>query len=112
MEDIKFVKILLYIICGLVSIVLVLGYFAFKKDNSAELKALHEQNVRITKQLDSLSITMASKLDSIKVIEKKTTNTKTIYQRDIFHVWDVSDKDSLAEIIRAQMNSLKNPKID
>ena len=112
MEDLKLIKNLLFVICGLVALVLVLGYFALKKDNGAEFKALVQQNIQITHKLDSLGTTINGRMDSIKVLEKKVTNTKTIYQKDVYHVWTTDDKDSIAAIIRSQLGKLKSPVIE
>ena len=112
MEDLKLIKNLLFVICGLVAIVLVLGYFALKKDNSAEFKALVQQNKELTEQIAGISKTIQSKIDSVSKIQAKIKETKTYYERDIYHIYTVTDKDTLVNIIRGQMKKLDSPRID
>ena len=114
MDDKTFnaLKIFGGILIALLLVIIVMGYFLFKKDNSGAISELKQQNIQLSKQIDSISHSINTKVDSIKVLKEKSIHTQTIYQRDVYHVWSVEDKDSVAAIIRQQMYLLKNPKID
>lgn len=114
MDDKQFnvLKIFSVLIVVLLVTVVTMGYFLFKKDNSDVIKELKRQNIELSHKIDSVNTVVSGKIDSIKVIKAKSTNTQTIYQKDVYHVWTTEDKDSVAAIIRAQLDKLKRPIID